>query len=64
MTEYHCEQCDKLLFKAALGPGTRLEIVCLRCRKKNDISTPVDAVGDVGMISDGMGGLTPAELRA
>jgi len=35
LIEFRCEKCGKLLFKASLATGSRVEVICTRCKEMN-----------------------------
>ena len=35
LIEFRCVKCNKLLFKAILADGSRVEVICTRCKEKN-----------------------------
>ena len=35
LIEFRCVKCNKLLFKAILADGSRVEVICTRCKEMN-----------------------------
>jgi phage FluMu protein Com len=59
MNEYRCRGCNKLLFRASLGPDSRIEIPCRGCKVMNEIATQGAPQALSGrLVPDGSGGFT------
>ena len=63
LTRVACRNCGRLLFKADLQPPSVVEIQCPHssCKTLNTIS-PAPVVPE--MVSDGQGGMMPADTAA
>ena len=42
LIEFRCVKCNKLLFKGSLSPGTRIEVICTRCKEMNQPQPIID----------------------
>jgi len=40
LIEFRCSKCNKLLFKAILIAGSKVEVICTRCKEMN--KEPID----------------------